>query len=191
MAPPLKTITNVLVGTAHMYIAPENQGGPADTLPFGEAWLAPWYHPGFSDDGLTLNIDRKEKKHRVEELSSPVVITVDETMMKINFKFAEATLENLRYAAGGGTITTQAAATGVIGKKTLKISENLEVVALGFEGKNPQGFFRRVVIPRVVSVGKIKTEWDRSKNKQVFAVEFESVCSIEDVLIVDKTANAL
>jgi hypothetical protein len=177
-----------------MYIGAEGTSGPADTVPFGTDWstgIPAWYHPGYSQDGLTLQVDRKEKRHKVDEISSPAVITVDETTMKVLFKFAEATLENLRYAVGGGTITTVAASTGVIGKKTLKISENLDVVTLGFEGKNPQGFFRRVVIPRVVSVGKIKTEWDRSKNMQVFAAEFESVCSIEDVLIYDKTANAL
>ncbi len=190
MAPPVRSATNVLVGFANMYLAPKDTAAPADTLAFGEAWQAPWYHPGYSEKGLTLNLDRKEKRHMVEEISFPVVISVESSTLKIGFDMAEATLENLRYAAGGGTITTQNAAVGIIGKKTLKLSEELEVIALGFEGKNPQGFFRRIIIPRVVATGKLKTEYDRSKNKQMYAAEFEAVCSIEEVQIFDKTANA-
>ena len=191
MPAPTKTVANVLVGITNLYISPVGTTGPGDTLAFNEVWSAPWVHPGYSDKGLTLMFDRKEKRHQVEEISNPVLITTESSSMKVQFGFAEATLENLAYAIGGGTISTQApAASGVIGKKTLKLSEDLQVVQIGFEGKNPQGFFRRVIIPRVVSTGKLKTEFDRSKNKQVFNVEFESICSIEDILIYDKTANA-
>lgn len=191
MAPPTRTATNILVGDAVMYLAPAGTAAPADTIAFEDSWLTPWYHPGYSESGLTFNFDRKEQKHYVEEVSNPLMITTKESTLKVSFGFAESTLENLKYAMGGGTITTVNASSGVIGKKTLKVSDDLEVIALGFEGKNPQGFFRRVIIPRVVSIGKMKTEFDRSKKKTVFNAEFESICSIEDVLIYDKTANAI
>lgn len=187
---PTRDALNVLVGLANMYTAPVGTPDPADTIAFDAPWLAPWYHPGYSDKGLTMMLDRKEKKHTVEEISNPVVISVESSSLKVSIGFAEATLENFRLAAGGGTITTTAAGVGVIGKKSLVLSEDLEVIKLGFEGKNPQGFFRRVIIPRVVTTGKIKTEYDRSKNKQVYMAEFEAVCAISDVKIYDKTANA-
>ena len=192
MAPPVQSLGNVLVGSANFYLTPANPAPalPADTLPQGDAWVAPWVYAGLSSDGLTLQIDRKEKRHTVDEISIPAAITVESTTMKVLFKFAEATLENLKYASGGGTVAVQAAGSGMIGKKTLTLSEDLEKLAVGFEGLNPFGFFRRVVIPRVVSVGKIKAEWDRSKNKQVYAAEFESICQISEVKIYDKTANA-
>ncbi len=194
MPPPVKTVANVLVGYAQMYTSPTGTPPPADTVAFNDSWstaIPAWVHPGFSEKGLTLNLDRKEKRHMVEEIANPVVMSVESSTMKVLFGFAEATLENLKLSAGGGTITTQAAAAaGVIGKKTLKISEELEVIQLGFEGKNPQGFFRRIIIPRVVSTGKIKTEFDRAKNKQIFQAEFEAICSIEDCVIYDKVANA-
>lgn len=190
MAPPPRDTGNVLVGVANLWIAPVGTTDPEDTLAFDEEWDSPWYHPGYSDKGVTLMFDRKEKRHQVEEISNPVVITTETSSLKIQVGFAESTLENLMYAIGGGTITTTAAGASQIGKKTLVLSEELQVIRLGFEGKNPQGFFRRVIIPRVVSTGKMKTEFDRSKNKQVFNAEFESICSIEDILIFDKTANA-
>ena len=185
MPTPPKSVTNVLVGIANMWISPTGTAAPLDTLAFNDTWISPWYHPGYSDKGVTLMFDRKEKRHYVKEIANPVIITPESSAMKVQLGFAEVTLENLMYAIGGGTITTQApGAAGVIGKKTLKLSEDLSIVQIGFEGKNPQGFFRRVIIPRVVSTGKLKTEFDRSKNKQVFNVEFESICSI------DKTANS-
>ena len=191
MPTPPKSVTNVLVGIANMWISPTGTAAPLDTLAFNDTWISPWYHPGYSDKGVTLMFDRKEKRHYVEEIANPVIITPESSAMKVQLGFAEVTLENLMYAIGGGTITTQApGAAGVIGKKTLKLSEDLSIVQIGFEGKNPQGFFRRVIIPRVVSTGKLKTEFDRSKNKQVFNVEFESICSIEDIIIIDKTANS-
>ncbi len=190
MAKPAKSILNVLVGYANLYIAPEGTEAPEDTVPFNEDWGAPWYHPGYTDKGVTLGFDRKEKRHMVEEISSPAVITVETSTLKISVGLAESTIENIKYAMGGGTITTTAAGVGTIGKKSLVLSDDLQVVTLGFEGKNPQGFFRRVIIPRVVATGKLKTEFDRSKNKQVFNAEFESVCPIEEVVIYEKTANA-
>ena len=191
MPAPPKNALNVLVGIANMYLGPVGTPGPPDTLAFDDAWATPWYHPGYSDKGLVLNFDRKEKRHGVEEISNPLLITTDSSTMKVSIGFAEATLENMRYAMGGGTISTQAAAVGVIGKKTLVLSEDLEVVSLGFEGKNPQGFYRRVLIPRVVSTAKLKTEFDRSKNKQVYMAEFEAVCAVGDIKMYEKTANAL
>ena len=191
MPAPPRDALNVLVGLANMYLSPLGTVDPADTLAFNEAWLNPWYHPGYSDKGLTLMFDRKEKRHMVEEVSNPLVITTESSSFKVQIGFAEATLENFMHAAGGGTISTQAAAVGVIGKKSLTLSEDLKVIKVGFEGLNPQGFYRRVIIPRVVSTGKIKTEYDRSKNKQVYMAEFEAVCSVSDIKMYDKTANAL
>lgn len=190
MAEPVKDILNVLVGKANMYIGTPASVNPPDTLAFDEAWGADWLHPGYSEDGLELSVGRKDKEHRVDELGIPAVITIDSSMFEVAFAFAEATLENLRYAAGGGSITETAAGAGQIGKKTLKLSEDLEVMKLGFEGKNPQGFYRRIIIPRVVSSGTMKTEWSRSSKKQIYKAQFKAICAISSIDIYDKTANA-
>ena len=192
--PLTRSVTNVLVGYTNMYIGPVGTGAPADTVAFNTAWdtsIPAWYFPGFTEKGLTINFDRKEKRHMVEEISIPAQITTDSSAFKVQFGLAESTLENMRYAFGAGTITTTAASSGQIGKKTLVLSDDLEVFALGFEAKNPQGFFRRVIIPRVVSVGKLKTEFDRSKNMQIWNVEFEAICPLDTIQIYEKTANAL
>lgn len=190
MAAPLKTITNILVGRANFYVGPEDETGPADTIAFDTDWAGNWDHPGYTESGLEFGVERKEKRHYVDEISIPAMITIEETTMTVGITFAEATLENLAMAVGGGTITTTAPGAGQIGKKSLVLHEELDVVAIGFEGMNAQGFFRRVVIPRVVSLGKIKAEFKRSDNKQMYAAEFESICPISDIDIFDKTAEA-
>jgi hypothetical protein len=191
MAPPVRTVTNILVGIGTLFLAPENTAPPADTLPAGDAWLTPWVHPGFTEDGVDFDSTRKEVLHRVDEMSSPAFLTINETETKIVTSLAESTLENFKYAFGGGVLTTQAAASAVIGKKTLVLSETVDLLALGLEGVNPQGFFRRIYIPRIASVGKIKQEYNRSKKKQLLQVEFQAICPINQITITDKTANAL
>ena len=194
MPAPTRLVTNVLVGYTNMYISPVGTANPADTVAFNSDWatgIPAWYFPGYTEKGLTVSFDRKEKRHMVEEISNPAQISTESSSFKVQFGLAESTLENMKYAFGGGTITTTAASSGVIGKKSLVLSDDLEVLQLGFEAKNAQGFFRRVIIPRVVSVGKIKSEFDRAKNYQVWNCEFEAICPIDSIQIYEKTANAL
>lgn len=193
MAAPTKTTTNVMVHLANLYIGAVGTALPADTVAYNTDWGASvpaWYHPGYTESGVGFTVDRKEKKHRVEEESIPIIITIEETTMKVMLTFAEATLKNLGYAVGGGTVTTTAAGASQIGKRELVLSEDLETVALGFEGQSPEGFFRRILIPKVISVGKINAEHTRSKTKQLYKCEFESITPISQITIKEKFANA-
>lgn len=190
MPAPARDLTNILQGRANFYLAPMDTAQPADTIAFDEAWLSPWVFGGVSEKGLDLLVDTKEKEHYVDDYQQPVLISVDKKTFAIQFSFAEDTMENFRYATGGGTITTQAAGTGTIGKKSLALSEDLETIAVGFEVKNKHGFFKRVIIPKVVSVGKIKASHTRTKDNRVYAAEFRSICPISEIKIYEKTANA-
>lgn len=188
---PTKDPTKVLVGYVDGYIAPEATTNPADTLALGGSWPAGWVHYGFTEEGVQLNWERDITPHYVEEQSIEVFNTIGNSTFSLEFAMAETTLENLRYAMGGGTITTQAAASGVIGKKTLVISETPTVFAFGFEGLNYLGFHRRVIIPRVMSLGSLEVNYRRAEDKQLYNVELRAVCQPSDIVIYDKTAAAL
>ena len=190
MAPPVRTITNVLVGLATMYYAPTGTPQAADTVALGENWGAPWVHPGYSEEGLKFSFDRSTDDHNVEEQSNPVLVTIKSSDFTVGISLAEDTLENIKLAYGGGAVTTQASAVGVIGKKTLKLSDTLDQLAIGFEGVNPAGFWRRVYIPRVVSTGKVETDFRRSDSKRMYPAEFHAVCAMQDIVITDMTAAA-
>jgi hypothetical protein len=184
------TTTNVLVGNATLYTAPANTAAPADTLADGAAWLTPWVHVGGTEEGVSFAVGVDTNDIRIEEQSTPVLVTVNQRNVRIMAALSEDTIENMKLAYGGGTIATQAAAAGVIGKKTLTLSESLDSLAAGFEGKSPQGFFRRVYIPRIISVADVTTVYRRAAGNRSYAVEFRAICPIEQITITDKTAAA-
>lgn len=188
---PVKTAENVLIGYVDGYIAPLATTVPADTVELGGNWGAGWTHYGFTEEGLTLNWERDITDHFVEEQSSSIFSTIGESTFSIAFQMAETTLENLVYALGGGSITTVAAASGVVGKKTLVISETPTEYMFGFEGRNKFGFYRRIIVPRGLFLGSLEVNYRRAEDKQLFGVEFRAACKVGDIIIVDKTANAL
>lgn len=185
------TNSNVLVGNATLYTAPANTAAPADTLADGAAWPTPWVHVGGTEEGVNFAVGSDTNDIRIEEQSTPVLVTMNTRNIRILAVLAEDTVEMMKLAYGGGTIATQAAAAGVIGKKTLTLSETLDKLAAGFEGKSPQGFFRRVYIPEIISIADITTTYRRAANNRSYAVELRAICAVSAIQIVDKTAAAI
>lgn len=183
--------TNVLVGAATLYTAPSGTAAVADTLADGAEWPTPWVMAGATEEGLSFAVGSDTTDIRIEEQSTPVRVTMNTRNIRILVALSEDTVETMKLAFGGGTITTQAAATGVIGKKTLKLSDVLDELAAGFEGKSPAGFFRRVHIPRVISVADVTAQYRRAANNRSYAIELRTLSPPADVQIVDKTAAAI
>jgi hypothetical protein len=189
------TASNVVVGEATLYIAPAGTVMPTAPATTGAtAWAtpsAPWVSPGFTESGVTLNVDRKTGEIRVEEQSTPVLITPDTTDVTIDITFAEDTVLNMQNAYGGGTITTVAAATGVPGTTTLALADSLTAVAVLFYGVNAKGYQRQVYIPSMVAAGKVKTEYMRMKSPRLYPTTFTATCALPSIIITDITAAAL
>lgn len=190
MAPSIDT-TKVLIGTAILYTAPANTTPPADTVADGTTWTAPWTYVGATEEGVSLAVGTDTGDIRVEEQSTPVLIVVNSKNVRILAALSEDTIENMKLAYGGGTLTTTAAATGVPGTKKLALSNSVSVLAAGFEGVNAFGFYRRVYIPQVLSVADITTAYRRSTNNRSYAIELRAICDPSLITITDKTAAAL
>lgn len=188
---PQKDVTRVLVGLAYLYIAPKNTAREPDSTAAGTEWGTPWDYVGSTEEGVNQSWERDVNMHRVEEQSSPVRITVNTSTLSISTSLAEHTLENMKTAFGGGTITKTAAATGQPGKSVLVLSDTLDELAVGLEGVNPEGFFRRLYIPRVVSTATVETANRRSEAKKLLPVTLQAVCDISEIRVDDKTAAAL
>jgi hypothetical protein len=193
MADPLVTIdtTKVLFGLVAVYTAPSGTAGPADTVAIGTAWSAPWVPIGSTDAGITRTLTRNTVDIRIEEQQLPVARVADTSDLTYSFDLAEDTMENEKLAFGGGTITTTAASTGVIGKKTLVLSETIDQLALGFEGKNSLGFWRRYIVPIVSSTGTVTTTYRRVADKRMLTVTLSAQCKLSDITIAEMTAAAL
>lgn len=195
---PIYDRTEVRVGLAQVYLAPYSASSPAvlpaDTVALGGTWPSSpqvWTPIGATDEGVKLIFQRKTEDIRIEEQLTPVDVATTEVQISIEAVFAEDKFEAVRYACGGGTITTQAAASGVIGKKTLVLSTDLQHYALGLETKNKQGFFRRMLIPDIVSVADVSAEYRRAATKRMYAASFRTLVKPEDLVWFEKTADAL
>ena len=189
--PLTRDVSKVLVGEGALYVAPENTTKPADTVALFAGWSAPWVHPGLTNEGVNVSFERDLTFHRVEEQSTPVFVSVGESSLSFATALVEDVLDNLKTAMGGGTLVTTAAASGQIGKKEFSPSDVLDIVAVGFEALNPFGFFRRMYVPRAVSVETVEMGFRRSEEKRMFGASFQSMAAMADIDIWDKTANAL
>lgn len=190
---------NVLVGQARMFLqklSPTTVPAlPADTVALGGAWPSSgvniWVPVGATQEGLDFRFQRSTQDITVEEQLTPVSVNttgLDIAMMTV---LSEDTVETMVTAYGGGSIVTVAAASAVIGKKTLTIGSDLDQYAFGFESQNNAGFFRRVMVPTVVSVGQAETLYRRAQDARRYAISLRVLCAPEEIVVIEKTANAL
>lgn len=185
------TASNVIVGVAQLFIAPANTDIPAFaatgivTTP-----IDPWVQQGFTESGVTLTVDRKVSEIRVEEQSTPVLVVPDTVDVTIDVTFAEDTLLNASTAYGGATITSVEASDEAPATTTLTLAEALTEMALCFVGANPYGLQRLFYVPEVVSDGKVKTEYRRTKNARTYPTTFTALCALDQITWIDATAVA-
>lgn len=188
-AQPAYSRNNVLVGMANIFVQPYSSSSPAtlpaDTVAINTAWTSPWVPIGATDQGATLNFQRKTTDIRVEEQQTPVQILSDSTDVAVEFDLAEDTLQTLLWAFGGGTITQ---ITGPPAIATLAISSNLSQFALGLEGTSPAGFFRRMLFQPCVSAGKVSAKYRRAAGKRMYTTSFQYMDKLENINIREQNA---
>lgn len=190
--------TKVMPGLAAIYLAPYSVASPAvlpaDSVALGGAWPSSpqvWVPIGATEEGVTMAVRRNTNDITVEEQPTPVSVETTDMDIRYEVSLSEDTLTKMKIAFGGGTVTVTAAASGVIGKEELVIASDLDHLALGFECKNPYGFFRRMLIPDIVSVADVETMFRRAANARRYKAAFRCLVAPEQVIIRDKTANAL
>lgn len=187
----------VMAGLTAVRLAPYDELSPAelpaDTVALGGAWPAtpqPWTPIGATEQGASLMFRRSTESLRIEEQLTPVAVETTEVEFKIEAVLAEDTFETMRLSFGGGEIVTTAAATGQPGKKTLTLSSDLTHFALGLESKNTYGFWRRILVPEIVSIADVE-QVSRRAALRLYKVSFWSLVPIEDVVFDEMTTAAL
>lgn len=196
---PAYTRQKVLVGQARMFLQkllPTSAPAlPLDTVALNGAWPATgtniWVPVGATQEGLNFRFQRSTQDITVEEQLTPVAVNTTGLDISMDMVLSEDSLETMVTAYGGGTITTTAASSGQIGKKTLVIGSDLDQYAFGFETQDSAGFFRRVLVPAVVSVGQAETLYRRAADARRYAVSLRVLCAPEEIIILEKTADAL
>jgi hypothetical protein len=182
---------NVIRGQAALWTRPQDDTAtlPANTLALGGDWAnvttgnVLWVPIGASESGATMRFSRSTNDITIEEQLNPVDIATTSVDPRIEVTLAEDTLETMKLAYGGGTITTVAPATGVPGYKELTIAEDIEHLTLGLEGMNTKTQWRRVLWLDVLSVADVETSYRRAETQRLYAVSFRLVSPINSALI--------
>jgi hypothetical protein len=194
-ATPTVDAVKVMSGQTRLFIAAYNLSSPpalpADTVDLNGAWPVAWTPVGATVDGVTRRFGRNVTDVRIEESPLPLDKLTDNANVSHSANLAQDTLDTIKLVYGGGTITTQAPASGIIGKRTLVLSDDLEYLVLGAESANEYGFWRRMLVPKVVSVSSAETAYRRAQGPRSYATSFESLCMLSEITIIEKQLAAL
>jgi hypothetical protein len=183
---------NVLVGPAALYLRKFDRTKKAPDLivpndtPLWSPWeeIDPlWQHIGMTNEGVTNAFSRDTEDITGEEMSIPVLVTTTGAEWNVNTVMIEDVLQVMLWAFGGGRITTVAGTDTEAGYEDLEVAEEMDLMALGLEGKNEFGYARRMVVPKVVSVADVEVEYRRAEDKHQYETSFRSLCRTRDVLI--------
>lgn len=183
---------NILTGQAALYLSEYDPDNPAllpdDEEPLGFQWQDPWEAAGATLEGVSVTFAREATDIRVEEQATPVDQKTTSAGFTISCSLSEDTLDTMRYAYGGGEITTIAAGATTSGKQRLVISDEVEHFALGLEGqaKPRTGIatpWRRILIPDVTSVAEVETAYRRAEQQRVYPATFTSLVPVGEIII--------
>lgn len=175
----------VLTGQAAVRLQPIDPAGPApalpaDSVPINGTWGPLWTPIGATQEGVTLAFSRSTEPVRIEESAVAIDQRTTEVTFRVNANLAESSFQTMRVAFGGGRIETTPATATLPAMEKLIISSELEQFALGLEGKNEFGQFRRILIPIVLSVADAEVAFRRASAPQRYNVSFMSLVDIED-----------
>lgn len=186
---------NVKVGIATAWIQPYNSAVPAtlpaDTVPKGSDWGGNWYNLGATDQGWTLSIGTSTDNIMIEEQTTPVLVVTKAHSYKISGDLKEDTLQQARWAYGGGQLITIAAGVGTPGVEVLTLQDNLDYWAMGLETENVQGYWRRYLVPICVVGSNVATKFRRSADARQYNFEADAICAPSQVVIRNMIAAAL
>lgn len=193
---PRYTRKNVIRGQAQIWTRPQDDTAtlPPNTLALGGDWATSnplWTSIGASESGATVRFSRSTNDITIEEQLNPVDIATTGIDPRIEVTLSEDTLEVMKLAYGGGTITTVAPQTGVPGYRELTIAEDIEHLTLGLEGMNTKTQWRRILWLDVLSVADVETSYRRAETQRLYAVSFRLVSPIQSMLIREWNVAAL
>lgn len=161
----MRDATQVLAGVGRLYIAPSGTAFPLDP---SVAPDAAFIDQGYTDEGVNLVIEQAVEELRVEEEMDPVDLLMVSRNVRFESALAQFSLENLKNALGGGTITT---AVGPPATKTYVPPDSLSTFAVLFRGTAPTGSEKRdIQITQAKSVAAITIPNRRAPNKQVLGI---------------------
>jgi hypothetical protein len=188
---PRYTRKNVIRGMAQVWYRPQDDLAtlPANDLPLGGDWAdvtkgnIAWTPVGASESGATMRFSRSTNDLTIEEQLNAVDVATTALDPRLEITLAEDTIDTMKLAYGGGTITTVAPTSTMPGYKELRVAQDIEHLTLGLEGMNTKGQWRRVIWQDVLSIADVETSYRSSESNRLYACSFRLVSAISDMII--------
>ncbi len=170
------SVDEILIGTGTL--AFDLLDGAEAAMPANPtvALAAGWEVLGYTDDGVTIDVERTFDDVLVAELFDPVAILKTAQTFRVNVALAQNSLENLQVAFGG---TIQADTPTGFDTWTPDTTVQSTEMQLHFRGQAPTVSsvtkLRDWQFPRAVAAGAVSIEHKKAPAKQLIAIEFRVI----------------
>lgn len=202
MATPIKPIfstDSLLAGSVGIYSAPV--GTPMPAFPAQGSLVvvsSVWQGFGFTDSGVKSSYAPTYKAITADESMSTIINLKTGENLKLSFALKEGTLENMKRAISGATLSTVAAGAGQPELVTLDLggSQQYDELSLLLVGRSPySGFPRMVQVYRTIPTANVEQTYKKDDVVMV-PVELEAMTYSANPVgkqllqIVEKRSNA-
>jgi hypothetical protein len=185
------TVSNLVLGPATLYVA--DFGTSEATLTTLSSLSAPvtaagWRDVGGTTDGVTLTITQEYTQLEVDQVLDVPGSRLTKRELSVETNLAELTLDNLKTALNGGTITTGTGIqtyTPIVKPNTAEPS----YLALIIDGNAPNGKPRRIIVRKALSTDDVEFAYNK-EDQAVYTVSFSAHFVSDTVapfIIVDAT----
>lgn len=166
----------IALGYGRAYIAPYVSGAvealPADNVARDGSWGGNWVGLGYTG-GIQYTVSNEHRHVEVDQSTIEVKSFVTKQDVNIELSLKQASVENIKYALGFGTLST----SGSSGVLTIGHNPTLTEYTLGIEGPSPDEdptAAQRIVFYRVVPVSEPEQVFSREEETMV-VVQFKAL----------------
>lgn len=166
---------NLILGPGDLYVADFGATEPADTAFATAPDDATWTDVGGTQDGVNFAQNMEFTQLEVDQSIDAPESRCTKREFKLTTNLAEPTLENVKLASNGGTITT--AGTGATAHSkyepdtAVTSGSRPNYIAMIFDGPGPSGNRRRFVARKMLQVGNVEFAYHK-EDQTVLTCEF-------------------
>jgi hypothetical protein len=170
---PTITTPTLLTDPGYLFRAPIGTALPTNTVVgsvFTDAWAAAWVPIGATNEGSTFSYEMTSEKVMVAELFDPVKYAVTEASGSIAFAMADWTLQKLKMAMNGGTMTL-VSGTGATALTSLEPPDPADVLRcmIGWESLDAT---TRIIGRQCLNATAVEAAFQRAPEKALIPVQF-------------------
>jgi len=185
-----RTVDEILIGPGYLYTAPLGEAFPTDP---STAVAGNWVEIGYSEDGWAVEADKTFEDVFVAEEVDPIGTFKTAQAIRVVGEMAQASLENLQLAFGGGTIQTGVPGVGFdtyTPPASDTFTEYAVLLRTNAPGTSAQGFLRDWQFPRSIAAGAVSARFTKAPTKANVAIEFRALIPSAGTIftVIDQTA---